>query len=640
MDQRVVNDYIMYWNQASIKVLDICHEVLEVGNILDTYRLPASMFLYSTGGDAQVQLDQTEYNLKGFQLMHGGKGALLKIVTADESFKYYLIFYEGVIPTPSRPKEIDHLKRNNPFQKQYYFTPSYPIALLDKLQEMNEKWKEQEPLTNFNVKTLFYQFINQVLIELHQKEIEVKEPDLTAQVLLYIQKNYSESINLETLAETFSYSAAHLSVMFKHCTSYSPIDYLIRIRLDKAASLLAETDASIRDIATSVGYQDVYYFSRLFKKKKGVSPIEFRLAALNRKKNSDNPIIIHGNSIVNPSDPKYSDTGSDNHYQYTWEEDLFMKKMFKLPTATSFLLSLTLLLSACSGNTAGDTSTNGDAQKPETEARTKVVSTVNGDVEIPIDPKKIVTDYYPGFLLTLGIKPVGTMELYMKSPYLKEFNEGISFFEESLEAVIDLNPDLIITGNAEQYHTYAKIAPTVLIPVTLETNEKLDEFSRILDKEDEAKAWLEDYHKRVEAARKIVSGIIEEDETVTVLAGGAKDDITVYGNGYTGKSFYEGLALRQPEKVLEDIDPEKPWIQISPEVLPDYAGDYIFIAVNKDENETYDYKNEPVWKTLDAVQNDQIFEIDGWSFWFSDPISILGQIEEVTEMLVERSKNK
>jgi len=61
------------------------------------------------------------------------------------------------------------------------------------------------------------------------------------------------------------------------------------------------------------------------------------------------------------------------------------------------------------------------------------------------------------------------------------------------------------------------------------------------------------------------------------------------------------------------------------------------MAVDK-ATETYDYKSEPVWKTLDAVQNDQIFEIDGWSFWFSDPISILGQIEEVTEMIVQQAK--
>ncbi len=51
-------------------------------------------------------------------------------------------------------------------------------------------------------------------------------------------------------------------------------------------------------------------------------------------------------------------------------------------------------------------------------------------------------------------------------------------------------------------------------------------------------------------------------------------------------------------------------------------------------------KSAPIWGALDAVQKDQIFEIDGWSFWFSDPISILGQIEEVAALLVAHEKEK
>lgn len=487
MDQKVINDYIMFWNQASIEVLNIRHEVLEVGDNLHAYRLPASTFLYSIVGNAQVQLDQTEYNLSGFQVMHAGKGAILNIDTTDEDFKYYLVFYKGFISTPSSLKDVEHLKRSSPFQKQYHFTPSYPISLLDKLQEMHEKWKKPEPLERFNIKTLFHQFINRVLIELHQKNIEVKEPDLTTQVLFYIQRNYSEPISLESLAETFNYSAPHLSVMFKHRTSYSPIDYLIQFRLNKAAKLLVETDAPLRDIAISVGYQDAYYFSRLFKKKKGVSPAQFRIAEINRKKSRDNPTIIHRYSIVDSNLCQYIYIDSDNHYQYPRREDLIMKKIIKSPMATSFLLFLTLLLGACSGNTTGDISPNEDAQKTKTAEQTKIVSTINGDVEIPVDPKRIVTDYLPGFLLTLGVKPVGTQELYMKSPYLKDYNQGITYYEESLEAVVDLNPDLIITGNAEQYEAYAKIAPTVLISNTLEMNEALNELSKILDKEDEKK---------------------------------------------------------------------------------------------------------------------------------------------------------
>lgn len=113
----------------------------------------------------------------------------------------------------------------------------------------------------------------------------------------------------------FRYSAYHLSATFKQSTGYSPIDYLIRIRLEKAASLLTETDASLRTISAGVGYKDVYYFSRLFKKKLGVSPAEYRRRNWQQSKVADSPAKFPTYSIVERMLNRYID--SDNYYQYT-----------------------------------------------------------------------------------------------------------------------------------------------------------------------------------------------------------------------------------------------------------------------------------------------------------------------------------
>lgn len=134
---------------------------------------------------------------------------------------------------------------------------------------MYQKWNEQEE--RLNVKSLFYQFIHQVLKELHRKETEVKQTSVAVQVITYIQEYYAEPITLDSLAEVFNFSAYHLSSLFKEHTGMSPIDYLIRFRLELATELLMTTDASVGEISASVGYKDVYYFSRIFKKRKGVS---------------------------------------------------------------------------------------------------------------------------------------------------------------------------------------------------------------------------------------------------------------------------------------------------------------------------------------------------------------------------------
>ncbi|MGV2720051.1 UNVERIFIED_CONTAM: AraC family transcriptional regulator, partial [Klebsiella pneumoniae] len=133
------------------------------------------------------------------------------------------------------------------------------------------------------------------------------------QIMQFIQENYAEAITLESLAEMFSYSAYHLSATFKQSTGYSPIDYLIRIRLEKAASLLTETAASLREISASVGYKDVYYFSRLFKKKLGVSPAEYRRRGAQRSEVADSPVNVPTYSIVERMLNRCID--SDNYYQ-------------------------------------------------------------------------------------------------------------------------------------------------------------------------------------------------------------------------------------------------------------------------------------------------------------------------------------
>ncbi|WP_155593378.1 AraC family transcriptional regulator [Lysinibacillus cavernae] len=635
-----IDNHILLWKAASIQVFDIRYIRMQSDEQLSSYRVPTSGFLYAIKGKANLLLDSKAYKIESFYIAHVGKGSCLQISAVEDSLEYYLILYKAALPLPHRKSLLALWEREKPFQLQYVFQVSNVLTLQEKIETMHREWlKQGGNLAHFHVKALFYQFVYELLQQLHQQQVIVQQPDLVEQIQNYIEEYYSQPITRESLAQMLNYSVPYIAKQFKQKTGRSIIDYLIHIRIQKAQHLLLHTSSSLQEIASSVGYEDVSYFIRIFKKYSGQTPMQFKQQPV--KKKSYRPIYRLSLSNDKKWIRHYID--NDNYYQYKTKGDLSMNKKTKSSMMATLLLCFTLLLSACSG-TAITASNNGETKAPanesaEVQSTTKIVSTVKGDVEIPLDPERIVTDYYPGFLLTMGIKPVGTLELYMKSPYLKGHNEGITYFEESLEAVVDLKPDLIITGDDKNYEAYAKIAPTVLIPFTLEMDATLEEFSRILDKEDEVKTWLDDYNQRVAKARQTVQDILGKDQTVTILAGGAKDDITLYGNGYTGRSFYDGLGMTPPAKVLEEIDPEKPWLQLSPELLTDYAGDYIFMAVDK-ATETYDYKNEPVWKTLDAVQNDQIFEIDGWSFWFSDPISILGQIEEVTEMLVQHAKEK
>lgn len=104
-----------------------------------------------------------------------------------------------------------------------------------------------------------------------QHTIDKKE--IVEQMIAYFREHYQEEISLEQLAAKMYLSPYYICRIFKSETGDTPIDYLIRLRMEKAKELLEQGSVqSIQEVAESVGYEDAYHFSKLFKKRYGVSP--------------------------------------------------------------------------------------------------------------------------------------------------------------------------------------------------------------------------------------------------------------------------------------------------------------------------------------------------------------------------------
>ena len=95
-------------------------------------------------------------------------------------------------------------------------------------------------------------------------------------ILEYFDNNYMNNISLDDMSRNMYLSSVYISKVFKEKTGESPINYLINLRLEKAKDLLISTESPVKAIAQSVGYNDAYYFSKLFKKYYGHSPCKFR----------------------------------------------------------------------------------------------------------------------------------------------------------------------------------------------------------------------------------------------------------------------------------------------------------------------------------------------------------------------------
>jgi AraC-like DNA-binding protein len=117
-----------------------------------------------------------------------------------------------------------------------------------------------------------------------QVEVERDMRDVKAAVLHYMQENLERHITLEQLASYTGYSPSHFSLLFRKATGESPLAYLNRMKIERACQLLKTTSMRINQIAYKVGFDDAYYFSRLFSKLTGLSPKNYRAEFLTGEK--------------------------------------------------------------------------------------------------------------------------------------------------------------------------------------------------------------------------------------------------------------------------------------------------------------------------------------------------------------------
>lgn len=95
-------------------------------------------------------------------------------------------------------------------------------------------------------------------------------------VISFMIENVTSNCTLDELAAHACMSRSHFSRKFHQKTGYAPIDYFIRLKIQRACELLETTNKTIAQISHELGYRDPYYFSRLFKRIMGTAPKKYR----------------------------------------------------------------------------------------------------------------------------------------------------------------------------------------------------------------------------------------------------------------------------------------------------------------------------------------------------------------------------
>ena len=139
------------------------------------------------------------------------------------------------------------------------------------------------------IEELFMKFTERI----REKRSNSNNSELIEKILEYIQEHYAQNdLSLNRLAEKFHISVPYLSKIFKEHVETNFMDFLIKVRIEKAMELLANSNIKINEVAQEVGYTNSHSFIRAFKKYVGKTPGEFRNGMVLRSSDEDKKITL------------------------------------------------------------------------------------------------------------------------------------------------------------------------------------------------------------------------------------------------------------------------------------------------------------------------------------------------------------
>lgn len=249
--------------------LQRCEQGYEVGPIIrDKYILH-----YVFQGEGVLYMDQKNYPVKEGQLFLLPPNTLVRYQADQKNPWHYIwIHVHGF-------KAVELLQKAGLSRKSPVFVPTDSAEKLEKLLLGIYEHHDKEYTCMGNLYHFFQQLIDTSSNKPEEKNEAEPALNYVQWVVEYINQKYSEPIGVRSISESCGIDRSYLSKIFKYATGYTLQEYLIQFRVKKAKQLLKETSLSVQHVSYSVGYNDAFSFSKVFKKQTGMSPTEWRKSA-------------------------------------------------------------------------------------------------------------------------------------------------------------------------------------------------------------------------------------------------------------------------------------------------------------------------------------------------------------------------
>lgn len=233
---------------------------------------------YVYEGAGEMELDGKGCSLISGSLFYVPPGSRMKIMTEQQSLlKFYSVLFQyGQLRWEGESSQWSSNLINPIFEKTVTYFDENP-TLLDQYSDLFTLWNRKGIGYEWKAKLHFQQLLDVLIQMIHDSSEHLqRNAILIEQTIEYIRNHLRDRLDRTALAERVSLSVGYFSTLFKQHTGYSLVEYITRLRLDRAKTLLRETRLPIYKVSEEVGYVDSFYFTRQFNKDTGMSPREFR----------------------------------------------------------------------------------------------------------------------------------------------------------------------------------------------------------------------------------------------------------------------------------------------------------------------------------------------------------------------------
>jgi len=228
-------------------------------------------------GEGEFRVDGKTYVAKAGSLMFYNRGIWHEERSIGDRFRAIYVSYKGLQLKGLPPDYLSGTEQPAMLELNEQFLPIKQL-----FGEMITEWNSSLPESAAIANGLFGSLLGRVARKLHySEEVAVKKRPNKESVHLairYMEENYLSDVNLTILSNLTHLNAYHFIHVFKQETGMSPIQYLIRYRIEVAKKYLETTRLPMVEIADKVGYKSETYFQNLFKKMTGISPGQYRSA--------------------------------------------------------------------------------------------------------------------------------------------------------------------------------------------------------------------------------------------------------------------------------------------------------------------------------------------------------------------------